>query len=85
MNVEQSSQYDYGKKAVLKAYKLVPEVDWQNFRNCKQTEKQTYTEFAREKEALFDRWCASKEVERDFEKLHQLASACGGIQKLFAK
>ena len=31
-----------------------------------------YTEFAHEKEALFDRWCSSKEVAQDFTKLHQL-------------
>ena len=36
------------------------------------TAGQTYTEFARDKEALFDRWCASKEVVKDFEKLRQL-------------
>ena len=31
-----------------------------------------YTEFARDKEALFDHWCASKEVVKDFEMLRQL-------------
>ena len=31
-----------------------------------------YTEFAREKEALFDRWCSSREVTGQFEKLRQL-------------
>ena len=72
MSVEQSLQYDHVKKTVLKAYKLVPEVYRQNFRNCKRQDKQTYTEFAREKEALFDRWCASKEVSQNFEKLRQL-------------
>jgi len=32
----------------------------------------TYTEFARDKEALFDRWCASKEVAKNFERIRQL-------------
>ena len=69
MSIEQSSQYNHVKAAILKAYELVPEAYRQNF---KKGEKQTYTEFAREKEALFDRWCSSKEVAREFEKLRQL-------------
>ena len=72
LSLEQSSQYDLVKKAILKAYELVPEAYRQNFRNYKKVDKQTYTEFAREKEALLDRWCASKEVVNDFEKLRQL-------------
>ncbi|XP_065902416.1 uncharacterized protein [Dysidea avara] len=72
MSVEQSGQYDNVKQAILKAYELVPEAYRQNFRNCRKQDKQTYREFARDKEALFDRWCASKEVVKDFEKLHQL-------------
>ena len=35
-------------------------------------ESQTYVEFAREKEALFDRWCAAKQVEGNYSKLRQL-------------
>ena len=46
MSVEQSSQYDNVKQAVLKAYELVPEAYRQNFRNCRKQDKQTYTEFA---------------------------------------
>ena len=72
MSIEHSSKYDLVKKAILKAYELVPEAYRQNFRNYKKVDKQTYTEFAREKEALLDRWCASKEVAKDFEKLRQL-------------
>ena len=72
MSLEYSSQYNLVKKAVLKAYELVPEAYQQNFRNYKKVDKQTYTEFASEKEALLDRWCAFKEVAKDFEKLRQL-------------
>ena len=72
MSIEHSSQYDLVKKAVLKTYELVPEGYRQNFRNYKKVDKQTYTEFAHEKEALLDRWCASKKVAKDFEKLRQL-------------
>ena len=32
----------------------------------------TYTEIAKGKVALFDHWCASKEIVKDFEKLCQL-------------
>ena len=60
MSVEQSSQYDHAKKTVLKAYELVPEAYGQNFRNCRKQDKQTYTELAREKEALFNRWYFSR-------------------------
>ena len=71
MSIEQSSQYNHVKIAILKAYELVPEAYGQNFRNYN-GEKQTYIEFAREKEALFDRWCSSREVTGQFEKLRQL-------------
>ena len=72
MSIEQSSQHKIVKKAILKAYELVTEVYRQNFRSYHKQEKQTYTEFAHEKEELFDRWCSSKQVEQDYAKLHQL-------------
>ena len=68
MLTEQSSQYKTVKKAILRAYELVPEAYRQNFRSY----RKTYTEFAREKEVLFDRWCLSKEIAQDFCKLRQL-------------
>ena len=46
MSIEQSSQYETIKKAILKAYELVPEAYRQNFRSYRKQEKQTYTEFA---------------------------------------
>jgi len=72
LSVEQSSQYDAVKTAILKAYELVPEAYRQQFRNSRKEDSQTFTEFAREKEVQFDRWCASKEVNLDFNKLRQL-------------
>ena len=56
----------------MKAYKLVPEAYRQNFRKCRKDEKQTSTEFACTKEALFDHWCTSKEVAKNYEKLCQM-------------
>ena len=72
LSVEQISQYDHVKQVVLKAYELVPEAYRQNFRKCRKDEKQTYTEFTHTKEALFDRWCTSKEVTKEYEKLRQM-------------
>ena len=55
LSVEESSQYDTIKMSILKAYELVPEAYRQRFRNTKKTDRQTYVEFGREKEMLFDR------------------------------
>jgi len=70
--VEKSAQYDEVKKAILKAYELVPEAYRQKFRDSRKQEGQTYVEFAREKEVLLDRWCAAKQVDHDYHKLRQL-------------
>ena len=44
------------------------------FRDCRKEPNQTHVEFARTKvlEQLFDRWCSSKKVGSDHEKLRQL-------------
>ena len=60
------------KSAILKAYELVPEAYRQQFCNSQRQNSQTYTEFAREKEAQCDHWYTAKEVARDFDKLCQL-------------
>jgi hypothetical protein len=49
-----SSDFDKVKAAILKAFQLVPEAYRQRFRRYKQFDNQTYLEFAREKEDLFD-------------------------------
>ena len=66
LSVDQSSVYRTVKNAILKAYELIPEAYRQKFRGTKRGEAQTYVEFARDKQTLFDRWCASKEVNGDF-------------------
>lgn len=48
--IEQSLEYDAVKTAVLRAFELVPEAYRQKFRNHTKTAKQTFVEFAREKE-----------------------------------
>ena len=72
LSVEQSQKYEYVKDVVLRGYQLNPEAYRQKFRNCQRDISQTFIEFARVKEQLFDRWCHSKKVNKDFEKLRQL-------------
>ena len=41
-------------------------------RDCEKAKDQTYVEFARTKEQLFDRWCSSEKICQDHAKLRQL-------------
>ena len=72
LSVEQSSNYEHVKEAILEAYELVPEAYRQKFRNYLKYDSKTHVEFAREKENLFNRWCHSKELGQDFKKLKQM-------------
>ena len=72
LSVEQSSNYEHVKEAILKANELVPEAYRQKFRNYLKYDSKTHVEFAREKENLFNRWCHSKEIGQDFKKLKQM-------------
>ena len=72
LSVDQSSNYEHVKEAILKAYELVPEAYRQKFRNYLKYDSKTHVEFAREKENLFNRWCHSKEIGQDFKKLKQM-------------
>ena len=72
LSLEQSSDYDKVKELILKAYELVSEAYRQKLRDCRKEPNQTHVEFARTKEQLFDRWCSSKKVDSDHEKLRQL-------------
>ena len=72
LSVEQNSNYEHVKEAILKAYELVPEAYRQKFRNYLKYDSKTHVEFAREKENLFNRWCHSKEIGKDFKKLKQM-------------
>ena len=72
LSIEQCQNYDAVKKAVLKAYELVPEAYRQKFRSAKKESNQTHVEFARVQEQMFDRWLSSKNVNEDFKQLRQL-------------
>ena len=67
LSLEQCSNYDVVKKAVLKAYELVPEAYRQKFRNAKKESNQTHVEFARVQEQMLDRWLSSKNVNENFQ------------------
>ncbi len=71
LTLEQSLDYSVMKNAVLRAYELVPEAYRQKFRNLVKTPSQTFTEFARDKANLFDRWCAANKVDT-LEQLKEL-------------
>ena len=72
LGVEQSQHYETVQELILKGYELVPEAYRQKFRNCKKDSNQTHVEFARNKEQLFDRWCCSKKIDQNYDKLRQL-------------
>lgn len=54
--VEDGLDYDKVKTAILHVNELVPE---QRFRSLRKLPSQSFIDFAREKEILFDRWCPS--------------------------
>ena len=72
---ENCADYDLVKAAVLKSFELVPEAYRQKFRTQRKTENQSYVEFLREKENALDKWCDSKRINGDAEKLRQLILA----------
>ena len=63
------------KAVVLKSFELVPEAYRQKFKTQRKTENQSYVEFLREKENALDKWCDSKRIDGDAEKLRQLILA----------
>lgn len=71
MAPEACFDYEQVKAAVLRAYSSVPEAYRQKFRRLRKHDGQTFCEFSREKEALFDRWCQSTTV-HDFKDLRNL-------------
>ncbi len=73
LSVVDGLDYDKLKSAVLRAYELVPEAYRQKFRSHVKNVSQTYVEYAREKNVLFDKWCYSSRVV-DFDQLCELIS-----------
>ena len=71
MSAEESASYDKVKQAILKAYELVPEAYRQKFRDLRKIQGQTYMDFAKQKERLFEEWCKSKDIS-EFDSLREL-------------
>ena len=63
LSVEDSLVYEKVKSAILRVYELVPEAYRQRFRGLRKTAGQTFVDFAREKEILFDRWSSACRAE----------------------
>jgi hypothetical protein len=72
LSAELSSEYDTVKELILKGYELVPEAYRQKFRNLDKNINKTYVQFAQEKEQLFDRWCLSEDINKEYERLREL-------------
>ena len=72
LSVEQALDCDSVKQLILKGYELVPEAYRQKFRNQEKGISETYVEFARTKEQLFDRWSSSQEIDNNYDRLRQL-------------
>ena len=72
LSVDQAMDYDSVKQLILKGYQLVPVAYRQKFRNYQKESNETYVEFARSKEQLFDRWCSSLKIDKDYDKLRQV-------------
>ena len=53
LSVEQSSNYEHVKEAILKSYELVPEAYRQKFRNYLKYDSKTHVEFARDKKRTY--------------------------------
>ena len=70
--MEQAANYDNVKELILKGCELVREACGQKFRSFEKLDFQTYVEFARSKEQLFDCWCHSQKVDKDHDKLREL-------------
>lgn len=71
LSIRESTVYETVKGAILRAYEIVPEAYRQRFRGLNKPDQQTYVDFAKEKEALFSRWCTSQKADTK-EDLKQL-------------
>ncbi len=72
LSEDQCSKYSTVKASVLNAYELVPEAYRQKFRKLTRSNGQTFVEFARQKETVFDRWYQSLKFEKNFEELKEV-------------
>ena len=72
MPLQDSADYESVKAKILDAYEKVPEAYRQQFRGQVKSERQTFCEFATEKEQCFDRWVRSCRCENQYDKLREV-------------
>ena len=60
LSIEDSKDYVKVKDAILRTYELIPEAYRQCFRSLSKLEEQTYVDFAKEKENIFNIWCSRR-------------------------
>ncbi|XP_062887897.1 phosphatidylserine decarboxylase proenzyme, mitochondrial isoform X1 [Mobula hypostoma] len=72
LSAEDTQRYEVVKEAILRIYELVPEAYRQRFRNARKQWDHTHLKFAREMQTYCERWCASKGVNGDYDRLLQL-------------
>lgn len=61
--MEESTDYEVVKEAVLKTVEQDPEMYWRRFRDIRKTHSQTYLEVARECNMKLQRWLKSQKIE----------------------
>jgi transposase InsO family protein len=71
LSLEDARDYDTVKLAILNAYEQIPEAHRQKFRSWHKIGCQSYLEFGKDKELLFDRWVRAENCS-SFEELRQL-------------
>ena len=69
---EDADDYEAVTEAVLLTYELVPEAYRQKFWDYRRSSGQSYVEFQREREILFDRWVRSLKEDLMCESLREL-------------
>ena len=72
MPLQDSADYESVKAKILDAYEKVPEAYRQQVRGQVKSERQTFCEFATEKEQCFDRWVRSCRCENQYDKLREV-------------
>ena len=69
LSTENCDDYELVKWAILKSFELIPEAYRQKFRTQRKKENQSHVEFLRDKENALEKWCDSKRIGGDVEKL----------------
>ncbi|XP_062585038.1 uncharacterized protein LOC134246689 [Saccostrea cucullata] len=69
---EDSDNYDAIKTAILKRYELTSEAYRDKFRQCRQSNDESFKDFVVRTERFFNHWCEREEIGSNFHKLFDL-------------